>query len=392
MNIRLIVALFIVLLAIPVQGQRRRVKKVQRVQKISPEEQMRLERIERMKAAMQKVMIIDSVVVDKEGFLKAYHLSSETGSIKDGDDFFHIKENDGYFVYLNEIGNKCYYSKQETDSTSNLYYREEANLEWSQPVLLEGINDEHLFRHVNYPYMMGDGSTFYFAADGDPEGLGGYDIYMTTYDEEDKRFLRPVNIGMPFNSEANDYLYVIDEYANLGWFATDRNQEEGKVCIYVFVPSEKRLTYSAEDYTPEEINSFAEISCISDTWDDEEQYSLAVHRLEEVRKAQQPKENSNHISFVINDDVTYRQLSEFKLPENLMRYQQLVALKNRQATLNQSLEKTREAYAIAGKAARKAMASDILSDEQQVQTLYSAIHDLEKTIRNTENTYLTKNK
>lgn len=392
MNIRLIVALFIVLLAIPVQGQRRRVKKVQRVQKISPEEQMRLERIERMKAAMQKVMIIDSVVVDKEGFLKAYHLSSETGSIKDGDDFFHIKENDGYFVYLNEIGNKCYYSKQETDSTSNLYYREEANLEWSQPVLLEGINDEHLFRHVNYPYMMGDGSTFYFAADGDPEGLGGYDIYMTTYDEEDKRFLRPVNIGMPFNSEANDYLYVIDEYANLGWFATDRNQEEGKVCIYVFVPSEKRLVYSAEDYTPEEINSFAEISCISDTWDDEEQYCLAVHRLEEVRKAQQPKENSNNISFVINDDVTYRQLSEFKLPENLMRYQQLVALKNRQATLNQSLEKTREAYAIAGKAARKAMASGILSDEQQVQTLYSAIHDLEKTIRNTENTYLTKNK
>ena len=382
MNIRLIVAFFILLLAIPVQGQRRRAKKAQRVQKISPEEQMRLEKLERMKAAMQKVMIIDSIVVDKDGFLKYYHLSPETGSLKDGDDFFHVKENDGYFVYLNEIGNKCYYSQQETDST----------LEWSQPTPLVGINDDKLFRHVNYPYMMGDGTTFYFAADGDPEGLGGYDIYMTTYDEEENRFLRSVNIGLPFNSPANDYLYVVDEYANLGWFVSDRNQEEGKVCIYVFVPSEKRITYNLDDYTPEEIDGLARISSIANTWYDEEQYSLAIHRLEGVRKFQQPKENTTNISFVINDDVTYRQLSEFKIPENLMRYQQLVALKNRQTALYQSLNKSREVYAIAGRAAKKAMSDDILSDEQQVLTLHHAIHELEKTIRNTENTFLTKNK
>lgn len=393
MNIRLIVALFTLLLAVPVQGQqRRRAKKVQRVQKISPEEQMRLEKLERMKSAMQKVMIIDSIVVDKEGFLQYYKLSPETGSLKDGDDFFHIKENDGYFVYLNELGNKCYFSKQETDSTSNLYYRESANMEWSQPTLLEGINDEHQFHHVNYPYMMGDGTTFYFAADGDEDGLGGYDIYMTTYDEEENHFLRPVNIGMPFNSEANDYLYVIDEYANLGWFATDRNQEEGKVCIYVFVPSERRINYSTEDYTPEEINNFAQISCISDTWDDEEQYSLAVHRLEVVSKLQKHKEAATDMAFVINDDITYHEPSEFKLQENLLRYQQLTTLRTRQAILNQTLERTREAYAVAGEEARKAMADAILSDEQQVLMLQRETHHLEKTIRNTENTFLTKNK
>lgn len=392
MNIRLIVALFVLLLTIPAQGQRRRAKKAQHVQKISPEEQMRLERMERMKSAMQKVMFIDSMVVDKDGFLQYYQLSPETGSISDGDDFFHIKRNDGFFVYLNEIGNKCYYSEQETDSTSNLYYREATNTEWSQPTVLVGINDEKQFHHVNYPYMMGDGTTFYFSADGGEEGLGGYDIYMTTYDEEENRFLRPINIGMPFNSEANDYLYVIDEYANLGWFVTDRNQEEGKVCIYIFVPSEKRVTYNRENYTPEEINSFAQINCISDTWDDEEQYSMAIHRLEEVRKLQRPKDNSSNISFVINDDITYHHVSEFKLPENVMRYQQLTTLRNRQTTLNQSLDKTREAYAAANRETKKAMADDILSDEQQVLTLHRATHELEKTIRNTENTYLTKNK
>ena len=271
MNIRLFVAFLILLLAVPAQGQQRRAakaqraKKTQRVQKITLEEQMRQEKLERMKSAMQKVMIIDSMVVDKEHFLQYYKLSPETGSISDGDEFFHIKEHDGYFVHINEIGNKCYYSQQVTDSTSNLFFRESANTEWSNPTPLVGINDDHQFRHVNYPYMMGDGTTFYFAADGDEEGLGGYDIYMTTYDEEDNRFLRPVNIGLPFNSAANDYLYVIDEYANLGWFASDRNQEEGKVCIYIFVPSEMRLTYNIDDYTPEEIDGLAQISSIADT-------------------------------------------------------------------------------------------------------------------------------
>ena len=392
MNIRLIVAFFILLLAIPVQGQRRRAKKVQRVQKISPEEQMRQEKLERMKSAMQKVMIIDSVVVDKDGFLKYYHLSPETGSIKDGDDFFNIKENDNCFVYLNEIGNKCYYSQQETDSTSNLYYRESADMKWSQPTLLAGINDDQRFRRVNYPYMMGDGSTLYFAADADPDGLGGYDIYMTTYDEEENRFLHPVNIGLPFNSEANDYLYVIDEYANLGWFATDRNQEDGKVCIYVFVPSEQRITYNTEDYTPEELNNLAKINSISDTWYDEEVYSLAVHRLEEIRKQQKPKHVIQDISFVINDDITYHQVSEFKQPENLLRFQQLSTLRYRLDMLQKMLDKTRNVYEVASTEARKEMVDDILTAEQEVLMLHQETHKLEKTIRNTENTFLTKSK
>ena len=392
MNIRLIIALFILLLAIPAQGQRRRAQKAQRVKKISPEEQARLEKMERLKSAMQKVMIIDSMVVDKDGFLQYYHFSPETGSVKDANEFFHGKSNEGYFAYLNEIGNKCYFSQQETDSTSNLYYREYSNAEWSQSVPLVGINDEQQFRHVNYPYMMGDGTTFYFAADGDEDGLGGYDIYMTTYDEEENRFLRPVNIGLPFNSPANDYLYVIDEYANLGWFATDRNQEDSKVCIYVFVPSEKRITYNIEDYTPEEINGYAQISSISDTWDDKELLSQALQRLEEVRKSQKPQDHSSDFSFIINDDITYRQLSDFKLRENVIRYQQLSALRNRQANLNQSLERTRDAYATASRKKRRAMMEDILSDEQEVLMLHQETHNLEKAIRNSENTFLTKNK
>ena len=388
MNIRVIITVLILLLTIPAQAQRRKVQRP----KISPEEQKRMEKLERMRAATEKVMIIDSMVVNKEDFLKHYKLSQETGSIKDGDDFFHSKNNDGLFVYLNELGNKCYFSLQETDSTSNLYYAEAINTEWSQPVKLEGINDKQQFQKVNYPYMMGDGSTFYFAATGDEEGLGGYDIYMTTYDSEENRFLRPVNIGMPFNSEANDYLYVIDEYANLGWFATDRNQEEGKICIYVFVPSSTRNNYDAEEYTPEEISSFARIDRIADTWDDKEKYDQAIQRLEEVSKAKPQQHNSNTIHFVINDDITYHQMSDFKLAENTVRYQQLTTLRKRETNLTLVLDKAREAYASASLSERKKMQDVILSAEQELQQLQSDSQNLEKTIRNAENLFLTKYK
>ena len=56
--------------------------------------------------------------------------------------------------------------------------------------------------------MLSDGLTLYFAAQG-PESIGGYDIFMTTYDAAEGRFLKPENIGMPFNSTANDYAWLL---------------------------------------------------------------------------------------------------------------------------------------------------------------------------------------
>ena len=164
------------------------------------------------------------------------------------------------------------------------------------------------------------------------------------------------------------------------------------MCIYVFIPSEKRETYDAEDYTPEELEGFAQISCIADTWYDEKQLQSALQRLDEVKKQQQPKDKADDISFVINDDITYHQLSDFKVQENVARYQQLTTLRNRLASLNQLLDKTREQYAAAGHERQKAMRNDILSGEQELLMLHQEIHNLEKTIRNSENTFLTKNK
>ena len=106
---------------------------------------------------------------------------------------------------------------------------------------MRGLADEPE-DNLNYPFMLSDGQTLYFAAKNE-ESLGGYDIYMTRYDNDERKYLAPENLGMPFNSPANDYLLVIDEFNNLGGFASDRNQPADSVCLYTFIPNESRRTY-----------------------------------------------------------------------------------------------------------------------------------------------------
>lgn len=231
MKIPAIILSALLLLSLPATAQRRKTPP-----RLTPEQQARQAKLERMRTNTQRIMFVDSFVVDKQQFLQAYHLAPEVGQLARFQDIFNTRNQPNAYVYVNELGNRCYLSQEAPDSTVNLYTSETLDNRWSRPVALRGINDDREFRRVNYPFMMGDGQTFYFAAEGD-EGLGGYDIYVTRYDAEAGSFLHPANIGMPFNSEANDYMYVVDEYSNLGWFATDRNQTDGKVCIYVFLPS-----------------------------------------------------------------------------------------------------------------------------------------------------------
>jgi len=111
---------------------------------------------------------------------------------------------------------------------------------WSLPVSVSNVINTDA--NENYPFLMLDGVTLYFASDGE-NSIGGYDIFITKYASGSQDFLVPENIGMPFNSPANDYMMVIDEQQRIGWFATDRNQPAGKVMIYKFIPNETKILF-----------------------------------------------------------------------------------------------------------------------------------------------------
>ena len=61
---------------------------------------------------------------------------------------------------------------------------------------------------------------------------------------------------------------VIDEFNDLGWFASDRYQPEGKVCIYVFIPNSSKQVYNYEGMDPDKMISLAQLHSIKDTWTD----------------------------------------------------------------------------------------------------------------------------
>jgi outer membrane protein OmpA-like peptidoglycan-associated protein len=54
--------------------------------------------------------------------------------------------------------------------------------------------------------VLPDGKTLFFSSDGLP-GIGGYDIYRSTYNEALKKWGKPVHLGYPINTPNNDVYY-----------------------------------------------------------------------------------------------------------------------------------------------------------------------------------------
>jgi hypothetical protein len=240
--------------------------------------------------------------------------------------------------------------------------------------------------------MLADGLTFYFAGKGE-ESIGGYDIFMTRYDAHNNSFLKPENIGMPFNSEANDYLFAIDEYAHIGYFVSDRRQPEGKACLYIFIPQSSRKTYDPIVYTPAEIRGFADISSIADTWGNGEErnaalaryHAISINNMKATNTDAQPDDNTvASLELVINDALTYSSAREFRSREAAVLYKQLIEARQELLALNEQLEKSRSLYPQAAGAEKKSLQREILQAETEVIQLNSRIHTLEKETRNAE--------
>lgn len=383
-----ILYLLLALLAVctTANAQTKKKKTVRKVQQVKVEPTPEEILYEDMLPSTARVMFIDSMVTDKSSFLNAVALSSESGSLKTYNDFWKATGQDSAYTYMNEFGNKVLFSKHGNDGHSQLYTADKLNGQWSSPKAVTDFGAE--FEDVNCPYMMSDGITLYFAAKG-KNGIGGYDIYVTMYDTDSARFYKPENIGLPYNSHGNDYYYVIDEFNSIGWLVTDRNQPEDKVCIYTFIPSESRQTYNETDVDEEQLRRLAAISSIKDTWTDQNKLQAARNRLASLKsKNSATKENS--INFYINDKLVYSSPSDFKVAENRQRYARLTATKDELAKLVKRTDALRKQYSAAPKAERSKLTPAITKAEQQAEQTELYIRNLEKEIRNAENTALNK--
>lgn len=132
--------------------------------------------------------------------------------------------------YVPESAGRIYYSAPDTSGAMNIYMTEHQDSLWSVPVLLnEGMvsSGDEIF-----PMLSPDGNTLFFASSG-LYGTGGYDIYMSSWDEARGEWGEPVNMGFPYSSPYNDFLYVNTADGKYTVFASDRDCPRDSVDVYV---------------------------------------------------------------------------------------------------------------------------------------------------------------
>lgn len=342
-----------------------------------------LEKLQKAISRTEDIQIIDSLIIDKHNFLSAYKLSPQSGALSSYKDVFESKGAIESVVYTNEKGAKIYFGEPAKGKYS-LFSMDKLLSGYGSKKALSGDNFG-LDGDANYPFVLTDGSTIYFSAKDD-NGLGGYDIYVTRYNFNNDSYLTPELLNMPFNSPANDYLYVFDEEKGVGWFATDRFQPEGKVCVYTFIPNEE-VTLLEND-NDKYVENRARITSIKDSWKPGKDYRA----IREKARTQITKNETKALdfTFVIDDENIYHFASDFKSSKARNMFADFQSKQKSLEILDDTLETKRLEYNKANASQKKSLADIIVDLEVSEEQLVKAISDIEVQIRNEEIQFLKK--
>lgn len=365
--------LLLLLLTLSIQAQRGRKQVVRPKANASATVDTKL--FKSMLPATAKIMFIDSVVVDKNNFIKHVPLNEESGSL-------HVTNPNMGFArqlsaYQNELGDRRIYADGDSAKTQ-LYTQTMLGDKWSRGAVISDFgSDEYVMQ--NYPFLAADGVTLYFSAEGS-ESMGGRDIFMSSFDSDKASWYKPQNVGLPFNSTANDYLLAIDDLDTLGWLVTDRRQPEGKVCIYTFVPTETRLNFDDDDLDDNELLPYARIINIRETWKFGNRNAAIVRRDNMLKRIAEKAQNGSAMHFVVSDNVVVNSPSQFKSDESRKLYSQIMEIRQMHDKTVNKLDDSRKAY----HNGNKQLSKSILDLEKQEEQQVVDIHNLEKKIRQIE--------
>ena len=319
-----------------------------------------------------KLLVVDSMVVDKESFLKHLDLQNENGYVG-------IENDNAWFI--NALKNKKIYASGDSLSGRKLILAYYVNSKWEDRRPISELNT--LFSDINFPFLMPDATTLFFSAKGH-NSIGGFDIYTTRLDVDNGGFYIPDNYGLPYNSTANDYFLAIDERNNLGWLVSDRYQPEDKVCIYIFVPNKNRVKLAQEGFDNNTIKKLAQLNSIQDTWNfgDKQEAMRNLERLRTQRNVENKGRES--VLFIVNDKIKYTSLSQFKSNKSKQLFAKLEDNKQLVAKQKTELENLRIQYKQANKAKQSSLKQDILFIEKQLMKYQREQEELEQNIRELE--------
>lgn len=327
---------------------------------------------------VEKIVVIDSITVDKADFFKAYKISKESGTLADKSVLPFAKPANETSVFIPDDGDFMMWAAADSSGILRLMATYKLlDGTWDKAVKFDDIlNDEG---DANYPYMMPDGQTMYYANNG-VNSIGGYDIFITSKDSETGEFLQPQNIGMPYNSPFDDYLLVIDENTGVGWWATDRNQIPGKLTIYVYIPSDTRVNYDAGFPHLKEVAALKNFRL---TWPDSANYDSLLAKINAIDRTK--SKSKSDFTFYVSKGVVYSTLDDFKTTEGRNLMEQYLSVVKTQNENKIKLQSLRAKFHSADKGSRQELTNQIVQAEKNVEKRNEEINYIANSIRKVEN-------
>ena len=137
---------------------------------------------------------------------------------------------DGTLAALDPSLGRMFFERSE-DGQSDIYTstRVRDSL-WSTPELL---GSSHMSsKDEVMPIVSYDGKKLYYSSKG-LFGMGGYDLFVCQWDEASGSWGEPQNLGFPFSSVGDDFLYSDTPDGNFTIFASNRDCGADSVTIYV---------------------------------------------------------------------------------------------------------------------------------------------------------------
>ena len=296
-----------------------------------------LERVER-------IAIIDSIAVPADDFFKYYKLSPSAGSFIPGQELPLEKHRSGVeMAFVNEGGDFMMWG--EPDNVGNIRIVESTRLTdgtWQEPTAVPSFL--HKGGYSDYPFMMPDGVTLYYAATGD-ESMGGYDIFVVSRDAQTGEYLQPQNVGMPFNSPHDDFLLAIDEELGVGWWATDRNLLGDKVTLYVYAVNDLRKNYDSDD--DDDILEKARLDNYRSTWNpaDKSRYEELLGKISELGSEDNEGQKGS-FRLPMPGGRYYNDLSDFNSVEARQKMEEYLSGEKKLASMQEELKALRERYPV----------------------------------------------
>lgn len=336
-------------------------------------------------------VVVARKTLDKKDFFLYYPNISSLGHFALREDGAGVSDT----LFIPDNNNTLYYSARDNSGNWSIFVsKKQEDGVWGAPQIL-GKNVTSSGNDI-FPFVSQDGKRLYFSSNGH-YGAGGYDLYVSYWDEEEKDWGLAQNMGFPYSSPGDDLFFYITPDEKYAAFSSTRLLDDPnsrlysttKIVCYVVEYDRDPIKHPA---TPQEVYNIARLRNTTNlTQKQRDSMGMAS-----VDKALARVDRKTGISEM---DPNTRRITE-NYTKAVLKYRQM---KKRHQQLTSKMEECRSLYSemeakigettdslvlAIVKDSVQALASTLSASEAEALSVSSQMREAEAEIRRTEEMFL----